>query len=262
MMANQEPTKIKGTFDSSRAGLSQPLKPLSEPRYTKWHLAISHGSFDQIFQKRLEKSLEKHPECRLIEIHGPNLDDFLPRLKRVGENYGWHLRKSFQPDNYPNIARVLRSKDTSLFVFQINGEEAGFCLATNINHGIDPDPVGITEADAVERFKQQRQLPANSSAIEIHKIGLYDEFTNQDYGKVVLGQVLSVLFNRHNYDIVYLNTRDTNHRGVVDFYRENGIDVYCDEILPNDLVSAEISQKHQPAQSEAPPPPDPNDTVF
>ena len=90
----------------------------------------------------------------------------------------------------------------------------------------------------------------NSTAIEIYKIGLYPEHTNKGYGSKYLNMMLEILFNESNRDIVYLNTRDTNHAGVINFYKVNGVDVFHTETLNSDIVRKPmLEQAQDPTQT-------------
>lgn len=247
---NTETNEPKSEFNENLR--SKPVRPLTDDKFTKHHLAMSKGEYDQVYHSK--NGITNNDGLSMIEIIDPKAEDFLYYLHRVGNLYGWHLRKEFQETNKPYIEQVMAQEETRLYVFkkrvseaQDNGEPpedktVGFCLMT----AIPPLPEdvakpvfegeGANSLEAVDRFKMSRRLEANSRAIEINKIGLFDEYTGKGYGNFFLAKILDIQFNREGHNIVYLNTRDTNHAGVGKFYQKNGIDNFYSETLFNDLV--------------------------
>lgn len=213
-----------------QATRSTPAKPLDSPTFVKSHLAISSGEYDQVHRIRNQRIIESNKSnLRMKELIDATADDFLYHLQHVGHIYGWDKRKKYQPENRAELDKTMMHEKTRLYEFLVNGEAAGFCLTTAIEHD-------EKKIETIDRFKQQRRLPANSTAIEIDKFGLYDEFTGKGYGDFFLAKMLKILLERDKYGIVYLDTRDTNHRGVLNFYSDHGIDVFFQEELANDLI--------------------------
>lgn len=70
--------------------------------------------------------------------------------------------------------------------------------------------------------------------VEIYKVGLFPEYTGRQYGRYFLPAVFEELFRTN--DNIYLNTRSTNHAGVIPFYNGLGMHVFAQETLPNDLL--------------------------
>ena len=222
-----------------QVGRSTPVRPLAEPTFIKSHLAISRGEYDQVHRTRNIRIITGKSDMRMREVIDATTEDFLYHLQRVGHKYGWDKRKQYQPENQPQLDKMMAKEGTRLYEFLINGKPAGFCLTTSIDND-DSKKIEI-----IDRFRQQRRLPANFNAIEINKFGLYDEFTGKGYGDYFLAKMLRILLERDKYGIVYLDTRDTNHKGVLNFYSDHGIDVFFAEELPNDQIDG-VPPEHQP----------------
>ncbi len=211
-------------------GRSTPLRPLDAPTYLKSHLAISLGEYDQVHGNGNKRRAEgTKGNLRMVEVFDPTTEVFLHHLQKVGSRYGWDRREEYQPENHAALDKMMAHQKTRLFEFLMEDKRMGFCLVTAIDQHSKKDEI-------IDRFKQQRRLPANSDAIEINKFGLYDEFTGKGYGEFFLSKTLKILLEREKHGIVYLDTRDTNHRGVIKFYARLGIDVFFQEELPNDQV--------------------------
>jgi ribosomal protein S18 acetylase RimI-like enzyme len=211
-----------------------PMRSLSDPIFVKCHLAISRGEYDQIYKARNARAYT-NDSLGMVEVIDPTSDQFLDHLRKVGHLYGWDRRQKYQPENCPALDAMMTKPETRLFIFKLKGQDVGFCLTAGIESDLQQTQ-GHSKDEIINHFRIQRRLPANSRPIEILKIGLYDEFTGQGHGNAYLAKMLEILFDRGHYDIVYLNTRDTNHQGVLRFYARNGIDVFFEESLPNDLV--------------------------
>jgi ribosomal protein S18 acetylase RimI-like enzyme len=199
-------------------------------------MGISHGLFDHKSASRCAQIIQRNTDKSLLQDLEPTAEKFLHLLQQVGSDYGWDKRKEYQPDNMAAIDRMVRDPGTRLFVFDIAGKRAGFCLVTEIKPEQGQHAQGMSKTDALNQYKMQQSLPNNSKAVEIHKFGLFDEFTGKGHGHYFLAKILKELFMNGGYDIVYLDTRDTNHAGVQSFYAANGIYPFLTEILENDLV--------------------------
>ena len=86
----------------------------------------------------------------------------------------------------------------------------------------------------IDIFKEKHAIDPKATFIEFFKFGLYPEFTNQGWGSGFFVGVLESLFKQ--YDIVYFDTRDHNHAGVLNFYKDLKIDAFYAETLPSDFV--------------------------
>jgi len=221
----------------------------SSPFFIKSHLAAYRGDFEHGDQVKAAHRSNPDRSLRVTVMVDPTVDDFLYHLQRVGRPYGWDKRKKYQTENKEHLKTMIRDNETILYVFQKytgkntdSGERSyesiGFCLVAGINehnktriHG-----QGIKKQDAVDKYKKIKKIPSNAKPIEIYKFGLYDEFTGKGHGHYCLTKVMQELLMKRNYDIVYLDTRDTNHAGVIPFYEGHQFDNFYSEQLSSDLV--------------------------
>lgn len=233
------------TEDFDRAAKkSTPAVPLNAGRFTKYHLLIDQGEYDQIYRPiMIQRCSNPTASFRMMEVLDATSDDFLYNLQRVGHLYGWDRRKKYQPENKGYIDELMGRDSTRMFIFQVDGEDAGFCVVTNVANP-EQQTQGAKKEDILESYKRSHRLPARSQAVEIYKIGLYDEYTGKGFGNFLLAKVLHQLFTKAGNDIVYLDTRDTNHAGVLKFYQQNGINVHLQEDLISDLVEGPTHEWH------------------
>lgn len=228
-----------------------PTMPLNADTFTKQHVAIHRGRFEESQEADLYLNNPETPEGRLrmSEVINPTVEEFLYHLQRVGSEYGWDRRKKYQPGNREYLDRLLGKDGTRLFLFQINGsgreaKDIGFCLVTPVTEeeGFKTKSykTGAPKQELVGKYRAMHHLPHRmaDNAIEIYKFGLYPEATGKGYGNYYLGEMLRILIERDGFDIVYLDTRDTNHGGVVKFYKQNGMEHFFEELMPSDLVES------------------------
>src|SRR5690606_5724505 len=109
-----------------------------------------------------------------------------------------------------------------------NNEIIGFCCAA------------VVEPQLTDRFNFSAEGKP-LKVIEIYKTGLFDEYTGHGWGRFFVPQVMQKLFE--DYEIVYLNTRDTNHKQVVPFYEGLGMHVLEREILEDDILPTKIEDR-------------------
>ena len=227
-------TDASGDF-RREAARSTPVLPLTSPTFTKYHLAMHRGAYEQTYLN-IRRALGRTPaNLRMVEILEPTSEDFLYQLQRVGKQYGWDKRRKYQPEHRAELDEMIARPDTRLYIFKVDSQDAGFCLMT----GIVPPKTqsqGIVKEDALNIFRKMNNVARDAKPVEIYKIGLYDEFTGKGLGNFFLGKILHLSFEREKKDIVYLDTRDTNHRGVLDFYARNGMGVFFTERLNSDLI--------------------------
>ncbi len=223
------------------------------------HLAISRGLYEKNKRNGVYKASPQTKEGVLgIERkYSPESEDFLFRLQKGGHPYGWDKREKYQPRNKNHIDSMMKDSKTRLFRFTLDDEEIGFCLVTGLppHKETSQNTQGISKEQAIDMFRDNRQLSSNTSAIEINKIALYPEFTNKGYGNYFLAKLLDILIIEEQNDIVYLNTRDTNHDGVPRFYYRNGVEVFTQENLISDLIEGDAPEWEVKTTSD----PTPND---
>ncbi|MCB1651398.1 MAG: GNAT family N-acetyltransferase [Alphaproteobacteria bacterium] len=247
--------KLRQTaFETNAGGLNQPLRPLSDPTFELWHFALSRGAYDQVFKEKNKalQSANRDLRLKMYEPHGFSAEELRAHVAKVGHEYGWDRRGLFQPANEPYLQAIINEPQSRLYVFERreNGhrEDIGFCFVTGIPPLERPytddhvEAPGLASLEAVNMFKATQRLEAAAVPIEINKIGLYPEYTNRGIGNFYLAKMLEILFEREGFNIVYLNSRDTNHRGIESFYRKNGIEIFHRETLPSDLVPNAPSQ--------------------
>lgn len=250
--------------------LHMPAVPLDSAEFEIHHYGLSKGEYQQTLKRRFESKIKKNPHLYMVERIKPNTDLFLHYLKLVGENYGWNLRKEFQDAaNRPYLGAMLAQKTSHMYLFKCEtdtvneigereAETVGFCEVTSvpaIQGAVNAPTSNINSADpaeAVERFKVTARQESDAKAVEISKIGLLPKYTNQGMGHIYLAHVLDQIFEVQHANIAYLNTRNTNHRGIENFYTENGFILFHSEKIANDLI---VDTSGQPFISTSTPPP-------
>jgi len=179
--------------------------------FLKYHLVISKERYRAETQKR-SFSAPESDKLSVLEI-APDYDTFRALLNRVGGPWGWPERACYE--NRDEIEEMLAQADTRLFLFRRSTQTIGFSLV------------------AAPLLGSALAMPG---CIEIEKFGLYPEHTGKKYGRYFLPALFEKLFESH--DSVYLNTRNTNHAGVVPFYESLGMHVFHSETLPDDRKQA------------------------
>ncbi len=181
----------------------------------------------------------------------PTFNDLKILLEKVGRPYGWHLRREYhQPKSVAEISEVLKDPRSRRYSFWSGNKEVGGTIIANVEKDVgrifekahDNDGVPIIEPALAAK------------TIEIYKIGLFPEYTKRGWGKHFLPQVLTALFNHESKpEVVYLNTRNTNHNGVIGFYTGFNMNVIHGRSLPNDLISEEeYNRRNKPANQQPP----------
>ncbi len=214
--------------------------------FIKYHLGITNVRFCDLKARGVYDDLydaKGGSRLALAHIVRPNAVDFLYYLQKVGGKYGWDRREKYQKEYLDDVQKIVEDKKTDLFVFMIDGNEAGFCTLMDVDR-VRPldtsisDKGGIAKRDAVNMFLNQRGVRADSlkKQVEIYKIGLFDQYTQQGYGNYFLYRIMEMVFEKEDYNALYLDTRSTNHSGVLKFYEQNGVDVFFEETLQSDLV--------------------------
>lgn len=257
------------------AGSSRDHKPINQSPFTKFHLAISRQEWDRQRREVMRPTLrskvgdpnidnkgylsihDDHKDLPLMEIsriENPSYRGFMKRLEAVGGEFGWHKRKKYQ--NQELIEHMLSRPDTAMLAFVVDGQEVGFTIITGIQknppRSFSPDGA-MSKGDAIRRFAEYendriinedldyRPLPQNPTVLEIYKFGMYQGSTSGGLGHYFLPAVMEKIFNGDLFpdqdgpQMIYLDTRDTNPRGTLTFYLRNGLAIFEEEQLENDL---------------------------
>lgn len=214
-------------------------------RFIRYDLAITRDVHMSNLVKGLYPSLdlEVDPNLHIKEESVPDFSDLAKLLLKVGKPYGWHLRKEYHSDE--SVARIserLRSvPPASRYSFWCNQREVGGAIIANV----EPNIGSIFQRSLNENNVPFIDPSLASRTVEIYKIGISPDYTKRGWGKFFLPQLLTSLFQKSaDTEVVYLNTRDTNHTGVIKFYRGFNMNVINATDRQNDLIDeSEISPK-------------------
>lgn len=263
--------EINAETPSEASTINVPASPLDSDQFEIHHYGIAKGEYEQASKNRNNKAISKRPDLFVDRRLKPSTDLFLKFVEKVGKPYGWDLREEFaNSSNRPYLDKLMKQPTSHFLIFkqetegennlgEHNSETVGFCLLTSIPaiQVIDATALNnvsqIDMLDSVERFKLAARQPSDATAIEINKIGLFPEHTNKELGQIFLAHVLNYAFETSNANMVVLNTRTTNHRGVNSFYTGNGLIDYHSEKIRNDLVNREQPTANQNASSHPAP---------
>lgn len=208
----------------------------NNPTFTKLHLGLTKDRFEAL------NTPDKLPAGHVLEkvIGDPETmtDLFLKDMEKVGGDYGWSARQKYQPQNRADIVEKMDDPETRLYHFEVDGRQVGFCLLSAIKKHRQTKPYeqGIDKHRAVMMFDaQEQQSEAFPKPIEIYKIGLYPDEVGQGIGTAFLNAICNLIF-RKGYNMIYLDTRDTNPLGTEEFYAANGFRAFYSQILNNDLA--------------------------
>lgn len=217
-------------------------RSIEDDQFVLHHVGITRQSF--IKRRKLGINAENskilnNPRLMISKIYAPTTQDFMYYLKRVGQEYGWERREMFQPQKMKTLRKTMVDRNYEIISFLIDGQEAGFCcIATLDKYCSDAKNNNqLTKTEAIRLFSEKNKMNFDQSEfVEIYKIGLFAEYTQNGYGHYFLNKVVSYLFDNKKYDAIYLDTRDTNHTGIFKFYERNGFSFFYQETLPSDLV--------------------------
>ena len=267
----------------AQSGDSRYVRPISDQEFIKYHLGISFDEWQR--QQTLPRThlrnklgsddpdqpgyltLFENTNDDLLEItriQNPSYKSFMSRLEKVGGEFGWSSRKKYQ--NVELIESILAKNDTAMLAFNLNGTEIGFTIVSGIQKTPPSQSTNnsLNKNEAIRRFSafendridaeklDFKKLPQNPSVLEIYKFGMYQNNTSQSYGHYFLPAVLEMAFNGDLFpgqdgpQVVYLDTRDTNPIGTLKFYLRNGLSIFAEETLPNDvdLDNAALGNQH------------------
>lgn len=175
----------------------------------------------------------------------PTYEDLKALLEKVGSKYGWDRRREFnESPSKEQVRKIIESEESRRFSFLVNGKEIGGVIIANV----EPEKrLRDTFRRVSKLVPEYRDLTPEVAAntLEIYKIGLEDKFTRMRLGKSFFGELLGTLFKDDDKagwpgktpDAVYLNTRNTNHEGVLRFYKGFNMNVINALTYPNDLLS-------------------------
>jgi len=241
-----------------KSGISFGQNPNDES-YSKVHIGISRGIFQEQNVNGLYRQLDNGFSIQEVTGNPETMaDKFLNDLKRVGGPYGWDARKKYQPRYQSALLENMADTDTRLFRFYDNEDHVGFIKLSGIKRDWKRRgwEQGLNKFDAVNMFVQSEPTVTDfPKPIEFDKVGIFPEFSSRGYGKVMLAHLLRIAFEESDYNIVYLDTRNTNPVGVEDFYLKMGLRSFAHEKLDNDLV------RKVEWPPDAPPPPSPEQTA-
>jgi len=215
----------------------------SNQRFIRYDLAITRDIHASNLVKMLYPSLDLgvDPNLHIKEEDTPDFSDLARLLLKVGKPYGWHLRKEYHTDD--SVARIterLRSvPPASRYSFWCNQREVGGAIIANVESSLS----SIFERSLDEHDRPYIDPSLAPKTVEIYKIGISPDYTKRGWGKFFLPQLLTHLFDKcATTEAVYLNTRDTNHNGVIRFYRGFNMNVINASERQNDLIDeAEVS---------------------
>lgn len=214
-------------------------------RYTKLHLGITKDTFEGLNgnTERLEPLPDDFELMERGRVASPTkkAEMFLERLRRGGGPFGWDAREKYQDENISALAdHIAEDEHSRLFDFMSNGEHVGFCKISGINISWQRQSFekGLNKHDAVMHFMKQENQSGFPRPIEIDKIAIFPEFMSNGHGSVALPNMMRLIFQelKENYNVIYLDTRDTNPVGTEQFYARMGVRAFCFEVLPNDLT--------------------------
>lgn len=208
--------------------------------FTKLHLAQTKEHFDK---RRSETGDFFLPEgCYIEKVTGATPETmaqiFLYNLDKVGGPYGWANREKYQPQHMDDIVTQMADKETSIYTFHDKGKQVGFCTLSGIKRDWQSKAYekGLNKMQAVGIFEDQEQTESWPQPVEIYKYGIFPDEVGSGYGKNFLNALTQQVFDEQRYNIIYLDTRDTNPSGAEEFYAGRGYRVFFAEKLKNDLV--------------------------
>lgn len=189
----------------------------------------------------------------------PSFQDLMDLISRVGGKYGWDRRREYHDTpSKEQIEKILQSEESRRFSFNVNGKDVGGVIVANV------EPLKRLKSTFSRVSKEAPQYTdlagdVASNTLEIYKIGLEDRYTGMRLGKFFFGELLGTLFKDDDKagwpgekpKAVYLNTRNTNHDGVLRFYKAFNMNVINALTHANDLISQEqIERLETPLSSK------------
>lgn len=238
------------------------------------HLAITRETYERAKAEGLYAKPQSTDAPMEIKVHETlREEDLWKILLMVGAPYNWHLRDQY--NNPVKLERILAAFDDprARFVeFKVNGVTVGGTVLANVQEREKVNNVRslyrVHEDQSADNMAE-RNVTADdaSSAGEIYKIGFIDgqswgqeNHTGKKFGPHFLPKVFELMmaspdtevtsnitetttegvktYKGLGYGNVYLNTRDSNHGGVLRFYSRLRMGFLGGRTRANDLVSA------------------------
>lgn len=205
--------------------------------FLRYDLVITRGTHEENKATGVYPEADSWNELTIREEDCPNFSDLKKILDTVGKPYGWDRRLEYNKRaSVLDISAVLARPESRRFSFWATGRsgpvEVGGAIIANVEENVDRI-VGKAESRSHLGMKPKDA----KNWMEIYKIGLFPEYTNKGWGKQFLPQVFEAMFDGPTHPAyVYLNTRSTNHGGVIKFYRDLNMHVIHAEGFPNDLI--------------------------
>lgn len=143
-----------------------------------------------------------------------NYKTYSTLLQRVGSPWGWDKRPKYANNNDELKARVALPT-SNIHLFKVFNEVVGYALT-------------IARPDLSKQF--------NKTIAEIENFGFAPVHNRKGYGAYFLKDTFNKLFQK-GYDYIHLETRSTNHKKVLPFYLQNGMElIKTEENLAYDLL--------------------------
>lgn len=238
--------------------------------FERFDLVITHAMHEANKVNGVYAANLPDPDIYKLEIVNegiPSFKDLQDLIAKVGGKYGWDRRKEYHDTpSKEQIEKILQAEESRRFSFNANGKEVGGVIVANV------EPLKRLKSTfsrvSKEAPLQYADLAGDvaSNTLEVYKIGLEDRYTGMRLGKFFFGELLGTLFKDDDKagwpgekpKAVYLNTRNTNHDGVLRFYKAFNMNVINALTHANDLLTQEqIDQLENPLPSKEPkgPPP-------
>ncbi len=190
----------------------------------------------------------------LADMGKPTFGDLQQLIADVGGPYGWDRRPEYH--NIVEMKLVIDALDQDIsrrYEFIAEGKTVGGAILANVE---PPDRLQriFTHAGEVATIGITKTMSGNTP--EIYKIGLKPEYTNHGLGREFFPALLTRIFQGtpdkdghiQKPDAVYLNTRDSNHSGVIPFYTSFNMRVIHAITRQDDLLSDNEIQKAKEAR--------------
>lgn len=180
------------------------------------------------------------PKLSVKKESAPRFGSLQELLKDVGAPYEWDRRAEYHDaESIKEITKSLKAtgREFSFWSGSKTPVKVGGVIVANVEKNVG----GIFEfAARLPHFKDLTPEAAQNY-VEVFKIGLYPQYTRLGWGPILLGKLLTELFDKsaNKPDVVYLNTRSTNHAGVLGFYEKMGFELIGGFDYPNDILSDE-----------------------
>lgn len=219
--------------------------------FVKVHLAMTRTRHLANVENNVYPILDRDimPDLSIRAEDAPSYKDLQDLIKKVGKPYGWDRRAEYHnPESIKNITEKLEQPSSRRFSFWSGSKEVGGVIVANV----EPNIRGIFEK-AISEGEEPIDINPEwaEKTIEIYKIGLLPEHTNRGWGKHFVSKILTRLFNEvPPLEVVYLNTRSTNHSGVLSFYTGLKMDVIHARSYPDDLIE-EPKEAKKPARKSS-----------